>query len=156
MSPPTTGLFHTQSSEEGIPNVLTLSGQKMTRGAPVPLCCPQKKSPTSSHAPLTKAASAPCVCHSMLTEEMPLPPRPDPDMETASSTQNTRCCWRLSRAIRVSLSRLCCFLGAPNTQTRPVFNTRVAPLREAGGESQYGIPESLNHSGWTCLFLLIL
>ncbi|KAK7795018.1 hypothetical protein U0070_018996 [Myodes glareolus] len=62
-SEPTFGLFHTKPSQQHLPDVPTLSGQKMTRSASMPLCCPQK-SPTSSSASLTKAASAPCACSS--------------------------------------------------------------------------------------------
>ncbi|KAM7316084.1 hypothetical protein ACRRTK_024764 [Alexandromys fortis] len=48
-----------------------LSGQMMARRAPMPLWCSQKKIPTSSHAPLIKAVSAPCIgCRN----DVPLPP----------------------------------------------------------------------------------
>ncbi|CAO2617446.1 Putative sperm motility kinase W [Lemmus lemmus] len=127
----TFGLLHTQPSQQHTPDVPTGSGQKMTRRAFMPLLSPQNKSPTSSSAPLTKAASTPCVCCSMVEEKVPLPPGPDPNMET-SSAKNTGCFGRLGRAIRACLSKLCCFRRAPKSQTRR-FNNKVAPLREAGG-----------------------
>ncbi|XP_038171168.2 putative sperm motility kinase W [Arvicola amphibius] len=129
-SEPTFGLFHTKPSQQHLPDVLTLPGQKMTRSASMPLCCPQKKSPTSSHAPPTKAASAPCVCSSRL-EGMLLPPEPDSDMEKSSLPQNTGCFRGLCRRIRACLSRLCCFPRAPNPQTQRVFSNEVAPLKES-------------------------
>ncbi|XP_075812618.1 putative sperm motility kinase W [Microtus pennsylvanicus] len=132
-SEPTFGLLHTRPSQQHLPDVLTLSGQKINRSVSMPLWCSQKKSPTSSHAPLTKAASAPCVYHSRVEEEMPLPPGPDSNMEKSCLPQTIECFRGLCRRIRVCLSRLCYFPWASNPQTGRVFNTKVAPLKESGG-----------------------
>ncbi|XP_057614311.1 putative sperm motility kinase W [Chionomys nivalis] len=121
-SEPAFGLLHTRPSQQDKPDVST------------PLWCPQKKSPTSSHAPPTKAASVPCVYHSRVEEEMPLPPGPDSNMEKSCLPQNIGCFSRLCRRIRVCLSRLCCFPRASNPQTRRVFNNKVAPLKESPSE----------------------
>ncbi|CAO2616766.1 Putative sperm motility kinase W [Lemmus lemmus] len=133
-SEPIFGLIHTKPLQQQPPDVLPQSGQKMTRSASMPLWRPQKKSPTSSSAPLTKAASAPCVCSTRLEEEMPLPPGPDSNMGKSCLPQIIGCFRRLCRRIRACLSRLCFFfLRAPDPRTRRVFNNKVASLKESGG-----------------------
>ena len=118
----TTGHYLEQSTSEP---TFGLSRQMMTRRAPIPIWCSQKI-PTSSHAPLTKAASAPCVgCRN----NVPLPPGP-------SLAYNIGCFRALMRATRDCLWRLLC-ARVPNRQALPLTNTRVAPLEEAvGGGAQ--------------------
>lgn len=134
--PSTTGRYLEESASEP---TFGLSGQMMARRAPMPLWCSQKKIPTSTHAPLTKAASAPCVgCRN----NVPLLPGP-------SSANNIWCFMALIRATRDCLWRLCCCVRVPNRQALPLTNNRVASLKEAGGGgAQEGIPE---WEPFTCL-----
>ncbi|KAK7804912.1 hypothetical protein U0070_027629 [Myodes glareolus] len=99
---PIFGLFHTQPSQPHLPDVLRPSGQKAT----------------------TKLQLPPVPVAAILEEETPLPPGPDSDMETASPPQNIGCFKKLCKRIRAYLSRLCCFLWAPKTQTQPMFTNK--------------------------------
>lgn len=61
---PIFGLFHTQPSQQHLPDVLRLSEHKAATGASIPLYCPQKKAPLVAVPPPYRAAAASCACSS--------------------------------------------------------------------------------------------
>ena len=58
----------------------------------------------------------------------------DSDIETASSAQDSGCCWRMSRAIGASLSGLCCF--RKGQVHKPGLLQNKSGSIEAGGGAQ--------------------
>nr|XP_034339619.1 putative sperm motility kinase W [Arvicanthis niloticus] len=135
-SEPNFGLLYIRPSREQGPVALTLPGHKVARSVsmpPIPLHCPEKKTSSTSTCVLHFGAVAlPCVCNSILEDELPVPPEQHSDIKTSSPPKKPG---RFKR-IRVRLSRLCCFPCARKTKTRHTSSKEVAPLREAGGRTQ--------------------
>ncbi|CAH6884927.1 putative sperm motility kinase W [Phodopus roborovskii] len=124
-SEPIFGFLPSQPLQQNQPDILTLLERKLARSASLPQCCPQRKIPPCSCAPLYKPGAHPCISSSIPEEIMSLPPKLDFDMEAISPPQNTGCFKRLHRRIRTCLS-CCCLPRSSETQPPPMFN-RVAP-----------------------------
>ncbi|XP_028718639.1 putative sperm motility kinase W [Peromyscus leucopus] len=131
-SEPTFGLLHTQPSHQPLPVVPAAPGQKVARSASMPICCPQKKSPTWSSATLSRGETSLSVSSSIPEEETTPSSGNDSDMENAQNPQNIGCFQRLCKRIRACFSRLCCFSGDQETQVQHIFKNKVAPATETG------------------------
>ncbi|XP_063124246.1 putative sperm motility kinase W [Rattus norvegicus] len=131
--------LHIWPSGEHGPVALAPSRYKVARSVsmpPISVDCTNKKSSTFSCYLHSGHGSDPCICRSLLEDELPVLPDQDYDIETSSPPQQMGCFERLRNSIRECLSRLSCLPRAWKKRTQQRFSKKVAPLKEAGGQTQ--------------------
>lgn len=121
-------LHHIWPSGEHEPDALAPSRYKVDKT--------KKKSSNFSFNLHSGHGSDPCICRSLLEDELPVLPDQDYDIATSSPPQQMGCFKRVRNSIRECLSRLSCLPRAWKKRTQQRFSKKVAPLKEAGGQSQ--------------------